>query len=87
MRSIKETDVISASEIGQYQYCSVAWYLQKCGYQPKSPKLEIGAKKHEDLGKIMDYTQANIKKSRALAIAGYSILVVGILILLLEVIL
>ena len=86
MGSIKETDIIRASEIGQYHYCSKAWYLQKCGYKPESAKLDVGAKKHVELGKIMDHTQANIKKSRVLAIVGYLILIVGLLILLFGVI-
>ena len=83
----KDTDVISASEIGQYHYCSIAWYLQKCGYKPKSPMLDIGIKKHLELGKVMDYTQINIKKTRTIAIIGYLLLIIGILIFLFEVIL
>ena len=38
---LKKTDVLSASEIGQYHYCSCAWHLQRCGYEPESPYLEI----------------------------------------------
>lgn len=83
----KDTDVISASEIGQYHYCSIAWYLQKSGYKPKSPMLDIGIKKHLELGKVMDYTQINIKKTRTIAIIGYLLLIIGILIFLFEVIL
>ena len=85
--SFKDTDIISASEIGQYHYCSIAWYLQKCGYEPKSPMLDIGAKKHVELGRIMDHTQTNIRRSRAFAVAGYLLLIFGILILLFGVIL
>ncbi len=83
----KDTDVISASEIGQYHYCSIAWYLQKCGYKPKSPMLDIGIKKHLELGKVMDYTQINIKKTRTIAFIGYLLLIIGVLIFLFEVIL
>ena len=85
--SFKDTDIISASEIGQYHYCSIAWYLQKCGYEPKSPMLDIGTKKHVELGRIMDHTQTNIRRSRAFAIAGYLLLILGVLILLFGVIL
>ena len=83
----KDTDVISASEIVQYHYCSIAWYLQKCGYEPKSPMLDIGIKKHLELGKVIDYTQANIRKTRAISIIGYLLLIIGVLIFLYEVIL
>jgi hypothetical protein len=85
--SFNETDVISASEIGQYHFCSFAWYLQKCGYEPISPMLEIGAKKHIELGNVMDFVQKNAKKSIGLAIVGYLLLLIGILIILLGVIL
>ena len=85
--SFKDTDIISASEIGQYHYCSIAWYLQKCGYEPKSPMLDVGAKKHVELGRIMDHTQTNIRRSRAFAIAGYLLFILGVLILLFGVIL
>ena len=82
----KGTEIINASEIGQYHYCSMAWYLQKCGYEPKSPLLDVGIKKHTELGEIIDYTQINIKKSRVLAIVGYFLLIVAVLIVLFEVI-
>ena len=83
----KDTDLISASEIGQYYYCSIAWYLQKCGYKPISPMFDIGTKKHLELGKVMDYTQINIKKTRTIAGIGYLLLIIGVLIFLFEVIL
>ena len=86
-KCFKDTNVIKASEMGQYCYCSISWYLQKCGYKPKSPMLEIGIKKHKDLGKIIESTQKSSKKSKAFAIAGYSILIIGLLIFLFEVIL
>lgn len=84
---IKTTDIISASEIGQYHYCSIAWYLQKCGYEPKSPLLDIGIKKHVELGKVIDYTQTNIRKSKLFAIVGYLLLIATVLIIIFEVIL
>ncbi|UCH71684.1 MAG: hypothetical protein JSW62_04610 [Thermoplasmatales archaeon] len=84
---LNNSQIIRASEIGQYHYCSVAWYLQKCGYEPKSPKLEIGRKKHEKLGITIDHVNANIKRYRALAILGYLFLTAGVLIFLFEVVL
>ena len=82
-----ESDVISASEIGQYYYCPVAWYLQKCGYESKSPFLEIGIKKHVKHGDVIDYTQNNVKKSKFLATAGYILLIIVVIITIFEVIL
>lgn len=84
--SFKETEIINASEIGQYYYCSMAWFLQKCGYEPKSLLLDVGMKKHVKLGEIIDYTQVNTKKSRFLAVIGYLLLIVAVLIVIFEVI-
>jgi len=84
--SFKGTDIISASEIGQYHYCSVGWYLQKCGYKPQSVLLERGTQKHVELGKILDHTQKGLKRSRLLAITGYLLLVAAIIIILVGVI-
>jgi len=78
----KETNIISASEIGQYIYCSVAWYLQKCGYDPKSPFLDMGKEKHIKLGKIIYHTQVNTKKSRVFSIIGCLLLIVAVILIL-----
>ena len=80
------TEIISASEIGQYQYCSIAWYLQKRGYEPQSHLLEVGAKKHVELGNIMDSAQTKVKTSRALAVIGYLLIAITILLILFGVI-
>jgi len=85
--TFKESDIISASEIGQYHYCSIAWYLQKCGYEPISSYLDDGAKKHVMLGEAIDYTKTNTKKSRVLALSGYMLLAIVILIFIFEVML
>ena len=86
-KKLKNNDVISASEIGQYYFCSMAWYLQKCGYQPESPYLEVGTKKHERLGNIIDETQNKTRNSNIFAIIGYLLLISAVLIFILEVVL
>lgn len=78
--------IISASEIGQYQYCSIAWYLQKCGYKPKSQSLEVGLQKHKRLGETIDKVNKNLIKSKVIALFGYIILFFSLLILIFEVI-
>jgi CRISPR/Cas system-associated exonuclease Cas4 (RecB family) len=92
MRDTKQTrfrqsDVINASEIGQYYFCPVAWYLQRKGYKPESPMLDIGTKKHVELGRVIDRATKNAKKSRVFALVGYLLLAIAVLILLFEVIL
>jgi len=83
----RRDDVISASEIGQYHFCPMSWYLQRCGYEPESKSLKIGKDKHVELGKVMYYTQRITKKSKILAIVGYLLLIVTVALLLFEVIL
>jgi CRISPR/Cas system-associated exonuclease Cas4 (RecB family) len=85
-RSFKKNNVISASEIGQYHFCPMAWYLQRCGYKPKSESLDIGKKKHEELGRIMYYTQKNMIKSKIFAFVGYFLLIVAVIFLFFEVV-
>jgi hypothetical protein len=85
--NFKYSEVISASEIGQFCYCSISWYLQQCGYKPDSPKLEIGIKKHEDLGRIIESSKKSSKKSNVFAVIGYLILIFGVFIVIYEVIL
>jgi len=85
--SFKRNDTISASEIGQYHFCPMAWYLQRCGYEPKSRSLELGKEKHVEHGKVMYYAQKNIRKSKILAYIGYLLLVITLIILLFEVVL
>jgi CRISPR/Cas system-associated exonuclease Cas4 (RecB family) len=87
LKRLKNNDIISASEIGQYYFCSMAWYLQKCGYKPDSPFLEMGAKKHIKLGEIIDETQNKTKKSNTFATIGYLLLICAVLIFIFEVIL
>lgn len=82
----KTTEIINASEIGQYHFCSISWLLEKCGYKPKSPMLDVGIKKHTELGEIIDYTQTNIKKSKFLSYVGYLLLIAAVIIFLFEVI-
>ncbi len=79
--------IINASEIGQYTYCSVAWFLQRCGYEPLSKSIDAGAKAHTELGDILDYTKLNTKKSKILSYIGYFLLILGFLFFLFEVIL
>jgi hypothetical protein len=85
--NLKETDIISASEIGQYHFCSIAWYLKKCGYQPESLLIKAGTVEHEKLGKILDNVETDSRKSKFVAIVGYFLLFLAAIFFLLEVIL
>jgi hypothetical protein len=80
-------DIINASEIGQYQYCSISWFLQKYGYKPRTPMLTIGLQKHNELGKIIDITKSNTKKSKLLLYISFLTFFIATLIFFIEVIL
>jgi len=83
---LKTTEVLSASEIGQYQFCSCEWLLQRCGYEPESPSLDAGKQIHVVLGDTIGKFDAKIRFARWLATLGFLVLGVAV-VLLLEVIL
>ena len=84
---LNKKNIISASEIGQYVYCSISWYLQRCGCQPDSLLLDLGKKTHINLGNEIDNINFNIKKSKRYAILGYLFLTISFIGFLYEVIL
>ena len=86
-KKIDRNSVISASEIGQYCYCSIAWYLQKQGFKPDSELLETGQKKHDELGQLINNTERKMVKSRILELIGYIVLFFSIVLLIFEVLL
>lgn len=83
----KKSDVLSASEIGQYSYCSLAWFLQRCGYEPESPYLEPGKQGHIALGNTLDGFEVRMHRARWFMILGLLVFCVAILFLFFEVIL
>jgi len=87
MKKNENSDVISASEIGQFYFCSKAWYLQKKGFKPKSKYLEKGVEKHREIGNIIENTNKDLRKSNIILKMAYLILIISIIILILEVIL
>jgi hypothetical protein len=64
----KTSKIIRSSEIAQYLYCSMAWYLQRCGYQPDSIKLDEGTQKHISFGNSIDTIQHKMKRSHQYAL-------------------
>ena len=84
---LKKSDVLSASEIGQYHYCSCAWMLHRCGCEPESPSLETGKQAHILLGDTIDGFERKIRVARWTAVLGVLVLCTAFLLFLLEVIL
>jgi hypothetical protein len=83
----KKSDVLSASEIGQYSYCSLAWFLQRCGYEPESPYLDLGKQDHIALGNTLDGFEAQKRHARWLMILGLLVFCAAVVLLFFEVIL
>ena len=81
---LKKSDVLSASEIGQYRYCSYAWWLQRCGYEPESPSLESGKHVHVTLGTTIDRLEVKLRYSRWYALLGSVALCVAFLLVFLR---
>ncbi|MBN1280991.1 MAG: hypothetical protein JXA00_05015 [Candidatus Thermoplasmatota archaeon] len=85
--SSKKTDVISASEIGQYMYCACAWQLHRMGYTPQSAFLEPGKQMHSELGDRLDGFERKMRCSRWYALVGIVLLCVALCLFLVEVVL
>ena len=73
--------VLKASEVGEFAYCSVAWYLERQGCKPESPALEESSEEHADLGvKIESLSEAE-QSSKRLSYIGYALLLVAVIVL------
>lgn len=72
-------DIIKSSEIAQYEYCPVGWFLQKKGYEPKSPSIDVGKNIHIDLGEKITALQTKEKTSRYLLYIGLVLIIIAIL--------
>ncbi len=52
LKNKKKNVLFSASEIGQFNYCSVSWILKKKGYHSgKAKKKSHGMRIHDRIGK------------------------------------
>jgi len=78
-------DVISASEIGQFVYCSMSWYLLRCGYKPDSLLLDLGKKTHVNLGCEIDKIKSKSNLSKRYAYLSYLFLIIAFILVFFEV--
>jgi len=75
--------VLTASEIGQYHYCPVAWYLRRCGFEPESPALQEGIKYHKDVGESLESLPSQQHTSNTLKKIAILLILISILTLVL----
>ena len=80
-RNFSGMEVITASEIGQHEYCPIGWYLRKCGHEPRSSKLGVGADVHVGLGKKISSIQRLEKRSRETLRVAYVLILIAIALL------
>ncbi len=71
--------IIKASEIGEFHYCCLSWWLRKKGIKPllsKVSKLNIqkGIKRHEEIGKQITNVQKQEVQINHLNYTAYIIL-------------
>jgi len=70
---------ISASEISQYVYCPVSWYLRRCGVQPQSSGLKRGIDAHEKAGDRLVLLEKREKAGEMFRLLGYFSAIVAVL--------
>jgi hypothetical protein len=85
-RISNRSEVLSASEIGQYVFCSNAWRLRRMGYEPESPRLDQGTRTHVTLGNHFDAFDVRIRSSHWYLLIGLILIFLAGLLLFLEVI-
>ncbi len=76
MKEPSRKPILKASEIGQFIYCPVAWYLQRQGYKVESPALDRGLEKHVDLGEQIDTITEGEKESRLFFYVGLGLILI-----------
>ncbi|MFA6226820.1 MAG: hypothetical protein WC620_11785 [Methanoregula sp.] len=72
---------ISASEISQYVYCPVSWYLKRSGVQPQSGGLKRGIVEHEKAGGRLILLEKRDRAAGIFRLLGYFSAVIAILLL------
>jgi hypothetical protein len=66
-----ENKAISASEISQYVYCPVSWYLKRSGVPPHSSSLKRGIEEHEKAGGRLNLLERRERAAGVFRFLGY----------------
>jgi hypothetical protein len=75
------SDVITASEMAQYAYCPISWYLKRSGCQPNTSGMVAGIKKHAKVGEKISLVQRKETASRHFGWLGFLAFIVALLVL------
>lgn len=80
---LNKSRVINASEIAQFSYCPVAWFLRRSGIELDARNLQelsAGLTQHKELGARIDEVQCIEKRAGIFAIAGVALVVLIVVI-------
>jgi hypothetical protein len=75
------SNVITASEMAQYTYCPISWYLKRCGCKPNTPGMVAGIEKHANVGEKISLVRRKEMTSQHLSWLGYLALIAALLVL------
>ncbi|MDD1748708.1 MAG: hypothetical protein LUO89_02430 [Methanothrix sp.] len=76
-----DSNPISASEISQYVYCPVSWYLKRSGVKPQSGGLKNGVVEHKKAGGRLILLEKRERTAGIFRLLGYFSAVIAILLL------
>lgn len=94
MSGRRDDDLITASEISEYMYCPIAWYIQRSGKsgrglrgfllrlrRHKSKRLADGTRWHDEVGGAIRSMKREERRSRLLGVFGTASLLLAACIL------
>jgi hypothetical protein len=79
MQKFTGDEILNASEIAQYHYCSIGWYLQRLGHKPDSIHLDEGINAHKELGEKVNIILQKEKVYKQISYLAYALLIIAIL--------
>lgn len=66
IRKLNKSEILKASEISQYSYCSVGWFLRRYGFTPSSESVKNGINIHAKIGEkigAIKYKELSLKQT------------------------
>lgn len=75
------SNVITASEIAEYVYCPISWYLKRSGCNPDTPGMAAGLEKHVEVGERLSLIRKKETASRRFNWLGFLAFTAALLIL------
>lgn len=76
-------NLISASEIAEYDFCPMAWYIQKNGARPSNSRITSGMLFHAEEHRKVMATRYNTFMASKLRFAGMALVVLALILILL----